>query len=61
VCSDIKRPAQALNEHPRPTDHRGGKGGEIEEHEETAAHSLTLVLKRADQLEAALLPIELAE
>jgi hypothetical protein len=29
--SDIERPRQALNEHPRPTDHRDGKGSEIEE------------------------------
>jgi hypothetical protein len=46
--SDIKRPGQALNEYPRPTDHRDGKGSEIEESKEARVHSLTP--KHADQL-----------
>lgn len=49
--SDIKRPRQALEEHPRPTDHGDGNGREIDEPEEARTHSLTP--KRADQLGSA--------
>jgi hypothetical protein len=59
VYSDIKRPGQALNKHPQPTDHRGGNSSEIEEFEDAGIHSLTM--KRDDQLDAALLAIQPAE
>lgn len=59
MCSDIKRPGQALNKHPQPTDHRGGNSSQIEEIEDAGVHNLTP--KRDDQLEAALLAIQPAE
>ena len=59
MCSDIERPGQALNKHSQPTDDRGGNSSEIEEFEDAGVHSL--IPKRDDQLEAALLAIQPAE